>query len=767
MKFYQLLFISLLSFFALVWSQGPEVETVTEVDYFNATRYTGGRNIARTPTGEAVIVFEPAGGFTNMEIQYVTSSFFGGWDPPQQLSNSAFNATGTPAVIADDKGNIYAVWKEKNGETELRDIMIAKWTNAGLWSFPLIAHNLTGNNVGVSTVDISSDGTLFNMFSIWNDPAVFAANIYAGHSSDGGETWVTQNLTGQYPTPDILPFNWMDVNLAPGPEGIMYAVWEDKPEPDTKQYEVLFSTYSPASGWTDIPTIVTPINDGEAFTVWYADGCTPVEGADAVYLMGPDTYPLFGKAATIYYENGNSNILSSYFNPYYMAPATDRDQFVNDVANFFNASSETDTILVVDDDNSKNHQYIITDALDQAGIAYEVFDCGNSSGSAIVSPTADYMSGFSMTIWFTGDDGSDLALWNMADEDNAELKSYLQTAGSKFWIIGRDWIYDRYGGADSTFAAGEMIFDLIGISSYDAQSKTDDGGLGVSQFDLVTDNGLNVSTINPISWGNAGTRQGEPSVAGDTNGIMHLVYYDGADGEHIKYQTYDGSTWSSTTQLDNSADSVNVQRPNIALDADNGIYVIWLQADPDNNLLYNIFFSTTSDNGETWTTPEQLSKSTYVDGANFSIKNATLGKIARPKIDGSFAGGADVVWTEASDSSSLGYFIMYSRIPYVGINTGIADAEGDNNPYTFKVYNNYPNPFNPSTEIKYSIPAAGKIDLSVYNITGQRIFHEIVEKNNAGIQHWNINASNWASGAYFYRIQFGNKALSNKMVLLK
>jgi hypothetical protein len=93
-------------------------------------------------------------------------------------------------------------------------------------------------------------------------------------------------------------------------------------------------------------------------------------------------------------------------------------------------------------------------------------------------------------------------------------------------------------------------------------------------------------------------------------------------------------------------------------------------------------------------------------------------------------------------------------------------------PSTYSLMN-YPNPFNPTTNICFNLPKAGKVELSIYNIKGQKVKSLIKEELEAGshICEWNgKDASNkqTASGVYFYQLKVGSKkVLTNKMLLLK
>ncbi len=88
-------------------------------------------------------------------------------------------------------------------------------------------------------------------------------------------------------------------------------------------------------------------------------------------------------------------------------------------------------------------------------------------------------------------------------------------------------------------------------------------------------------------------------------------------------------------------------------------------------------------------------------------------------------------------------------------------------PLTYALYQNYPNPFNPVTTIKYSIPNSERVVLKVYNILGQEVATLIDEEQRAGVYEFRFDASNLASGVYFYRLQAGKFIDVKKMMLVK
>jgi len=80
---------------------------------------------------------------------------------------------------------------------------------------------------------------------------------------------------------------------------------------------------------------------------------------------------------------------------------------------------------------------------------------------------------------------------------------------------------------------------------------------------------------------------------------------------------------------------------------------------------------------------------------------------------------------------------------------------------------NYPNPFNPTTGISFSLPAAADVRLDIFNIMGQRIATLVDGTLNAGVHTFAWDGANLASGVYMYRLTAGDLIETRKMMLLK
>ncbi len=80
---------------------------------------------------------------------------------------------------------------------------------------------------------------------------------------------------------------------------------------------------------------------------------------------------------------------------------------------------------------------------------------------------------------------------------------------------------------------------------------------------------------------------------------------------------------------------------------------------------------------------------------------------------------------------------------------------------------NYPNPFNPTTTIHYSIPESGIVKLVVYNSLGEQVETLVNEYKDADNFQVEFDASELNSGIYFYRLQSQGFAETKKMILIK
>ncbi|MGA7162233.1 MAG: alpha-amylase family glycosyl hydrolase [Bacteroidota bacterium] len=88
-------------------------------------------------------------------------------------------------------------------------------------------------------------------------------------------------------------------------------------------------------------------------------------------------------------------------------------------------------------------------------------------------------------------------------------------------------------------------------------------------------------------------------------------------------------------------------------------------------------------------------------------------------------------------------------------------------PKAYRLQQNYPNPFNPTTTISFDIPSSSFVSLKVFDVLGREVSTLISGALQAGSYTWQWNASVFASGVYFYRLQAGSFVQTKKLVVVK
>jgi myo-inositol-hexaphosphate 3-phosphohydrolase len=143
-------------------------------------------------------------------------------------------------------------------------------------------------------------------------------------------------------------------------------------------------------------------------------------------------------------------------------------------------------------------------------------------------------------------------------------------------------------------------------------------------------------------------------------------------------------------------------------------------------------------------------------GASSSFDNV------RPRAS-AFSPGGDTAYVGAfSVVANSGLVVFVREQVTVGV-----DLVTDNLPAGFKLEQNFPNPFNPSTEIRFSVPEAGMTRVVVYDLLGREVEVLVNEYLNAGDYRTTFTADGLSSGTYVYMMTSGTARMTKKMVLMK
>jgi len=178
---------------------------------------------------------------------------------------------------------------------------------------------------------------------------------------------------------------------------------------------------------------------------------------------------------------------------------------------------------------------------------------------------------------------------------------------------------------------------------------------------------------------------------------------------------------------------------------------------------YDVMGAYSENNGATWSIPQNLTQTfdpnkdeVYPHMNRFGVDGQVAMMYQMPDYNQPTADPAEV----AADYLNKVYFMNVTMGP-VSVNPEIVQ------PVSFELKENYPNPFNPSTTIGFSIPTAGMVELTVYDITGRAVQNLHQGFLTAGNHQYTFAGNDLASGAYFYALKSQGFQDVKKMLLVK
>jgi len=225
-----------------------------------------------------------------------------------------------------------------------------------------------------------------------------------------------------------------------------------------------------------------------------------------------------------------------------------------------------------------------------------------------------------------------------------------------------------------------------------------------------------------------------------------------ADSVFFSVSSDGGNTWREKSHISDTDTLTGISypfftHPSFDISPDGNIYAVWADSRERNNVTmensrFNVYLSRSTDDGITWSPSICVNDSDFVynrnNYADVSVKSN---------------GGIDTVlvtWTKYRNAST----------------TGISQQENVI-PSDFNLSQNFPNPFNPTTTISFSIPKQNHVSLKVYDVLGNEVGTLVNEEKEIGVYSVYFNASQLASGIYFYQIKAGAFNQIKKMLLIK
>ncbi len=230
------------------------------------------------------------------------------------------------------------------------------------------------------------------------------------------------------------------------------------------------------------------------------------------------------------------------------------------------------------------------------------------------------------------------------------------------------------------------------------------------------------------------------------------------DSVNFSVSTNGGNTWSSRKVSDEdtlnhsnfSGGTYTPLHPAFTVGAGGIIYAVWTDsrerhfASNIDSCKMHVYLSRSTDGGITWSSSVKLSGlSNFPRTSNWYVN-----------IESKSGAGIDSV------------VVTWAMLRDISIINGLSQL-GTEIPKGYSLEQNFPNPFNPVTNIRFSIPKAGVVKLAVYDISGREIESLVSGKLNAGIYNADLDASALSSGVYFYRLITEGYTDTKKMILVK
>lgn len=155
-------------------------------------------------------------------------------------------------------------------------------------------------------------------------------------------------------------------------------------------------------------------------------------------------------------------------------------------------------ILLIDDDtySKPDHYPRVKNAIALAVSEKNGYELTEYTAGINDELTFEQARNYELIIWYCGNTGVGTHLWNENKTDNALIPQLIKE-GITVWIIGNDFLLDRYGNAPKEFAAGDFAYDILGIKSVVGESKKDDGDMGLP---YIISNTIEDSRIDTLRW---------------------------------------------------------------------------------------------------------------------------------------------------------------------------------------------------------------------------------------------------------------------------
>jgi len=251
-----------------------------------------------------------------------------------------------------------------------------------------------------------------------------------------------------------------------------------------------------------------------------------------------------------------------------------------------------------------------------------------------------------------------------------------------------------------------------------------------------------------------------------------------------------GYTWTHDDTL-SSVDGFNSQAARFAGEKNGNLYLVWNDQKYGGGFSGTIVMRRSTDEGLTWLPEQIVSQLATAVFCDVAVEGSTVAvtwdndlgtfdairiklsqnygeswcQMVDASVDTSHAGDPSVsvdngrinlTWSQSGE-------VFYRR----GLFQPTSVKEQHSLPSVMTLEPNYPNPFNPVTVIRYTLPAASYVTMKVYSLLGEEVATLLSENKAPGKYQIEWDAGNYPSGVYFYRLQSEKQTLTKKMLLLR
>ena len=403
------------------------------------------------------------------------------------------------------------------------------------------------------------------------------------------------------------------------------------------------------------------------------------------------------------------------------------------------------------------------------GVFFKTTDGGESWTHGVV-PGAESLTFYSIaafdgeTAHFMASKVSDVRIYMTTDGGLTWTMTYKNTMSGAF--LNSMAFFD----AENGIAVGDPVAGSFLILT------TDNGGVGWQQVPAE-----NIPSSNSGEWGAyAGFGGTGLAVSGSKHAWFGTGYGSFASNEPLRvlYSNDRGQTWSvsdtplPTTGQYHGITTVAFKDSLVGFAASSGSD----EKGEGKNLVKTV------DGGKSWSvvknyvkTNSQTSTIQFVPGTGSQlIVASTSGGLVRSRdggdtwelIDNDGFYGIDFI-SPTVGWGTTGYGLVGKFIGDLTSYPVFVETGESNNPQEFKLRPNYPNPFNPSTTIEYTLPKDDIVTMKIYNLLGKEIRTLVNERQSAGAHSIVFEAGELPSGLYLYSIQTGDFVETRKMLLVR